>query len=112
MSEQANTGGATVLGEGYWLGESEGFSVRDTRRRLGIVERLVRDDDGEVSALVVLGGVLGFRRLTVARDAVGEVVPGERLVRVVPAAEAAPVAAGRAGGLRRLSVHLRPRPEA
>ena len=107
MSEQANTGGATVLGEGYWLGESEGFSVRDPDRRLGIVERLVRDDDGEVSALVVLGGVLGFRRVTVARDAIDEVVPGERLVRVGHVAKAAPAASSRAGGLRRLTVHLR-----
>ena len=69
-----------VPGREYWLGESEGFRVRAPGRRLGVVERLVRDEAGTVPAPVVLGGVLGFRRWIVERDAIADVVARERTV--------------------------------
>jgi hypothetical protein len=99
----------TVLGRDYWLGESEGFAVKAPGRRLGIVERLVRDDDGSVSTLVVLGGVLGCRRRQVDCRRVAEIVPSEKLLRLDrdpgrPRPAAAPQRRG--SGLARL-VHLR-----
>jgi len=66
----------------YWLAHCEGFRVEGPHGRLGVVERVLRDDDGRVSAIVVLGGLLGTRRRVAGVDAIAAVVPAAQTIRL------------------------------
>jgi hypothetical protein len=65
----------------YWLGHCEGFRVDDENGRLGVVDQILGDDD-EPEELVVRGGLFVSRRFWVPVDAIREIEPRARRIRV------------------------------
>ncbi|HZO49922.1 MAG TPA: hypothetical protein VFB26_07230 [Gaiellaceae bacterium] len=74
--------------DGYWLEHCEGFRVEGPRGRLGVVERVLRDGEGRVSGIVVLGGLLGTRRRVESVDAIEAIVPAAQTIRLGASASA------------------------
>jgi hypothetical protein len=63
----------TEIDRDYWVAHSEGFQVRDGRKRIGFVEEVL--DGGR--CLLIRGGILGRRVVRVPAGEVLAVVPRE-----------------------------------
>lgn len=77
-----------------WLARCEGFQVDGTGGRLGVVEEVRWGPDGEVHALVVVGGLLGNRHLLVPVSEIAVVQPRRMRVALIEASANARLVAG------------------
>jgi len=68
--------------ERYWLAHSEGFRVESHGGRVGIVDRVVEDDEHEAVALVVRAGLLGTRLVVVPAGEVASVAARRKRLRL------------------------------
>ena len=68
------------------LARADGFLVKTPSGTLGVVDRLEEDEDGSVSALIVLGGLIHTRCYRVPVNGVTALDPLAETVDVNPAA--------------------------
>jgi hypothetical protein len=70
-----------------WLAQAEGFVVEGSNGRLGVVEELRFESRADrPDALVVRAGRFARRRLVIPVDAVEDVIPRKKLIRLRTAA--------------------------
>jgi hypothetical protein len=65
----------------YWLGHCQGFRVDDENGRVGAVEAILGGND-EPEQLLVRGGLFVRRSIMIPLDAVQEIEPLARRIRV------------------------------
>jgi hypothetical protein len=66
-----------------WLAQAEGFVVEGSRGRLGVVEELrFHSRADRPDALIVRAGRLARRRLVIPVDAIEEILPRKKLIRL------------------------------
>jgi hypothetical protein len=71
----------------YWLAHCEGYVVRSSGGRLGIVEKVrLAEDVDRAESLTVLAGMFGRRRLIIDATEIEAIVPHERRVVLRPGA--------------------------
>lgn len=71
----------------YWLAHCEGYRVESAGGRVGLVEEVHRDADGErAESLAVLAGMLGRRRIIIPVSEVDAVIPHAERVLLKTAA--------------------------
>ena len=65
----------------YWLAHCEGYVVRSSGGRLGVVEKVrLAEDVDRAESLTVLAGMFGRRRLIIDVGQVNAIVPHEQRV--------------------------------